>query len=582
MELAYLWIENYKVLSNQEFNFGAKYYFSLKNKTITYSENASHIPNFYNIGSGKANITNITAVIGQNGAGKTTLFEFIRKYVLGSEIPQKKFIAVYISGDHIFVKGNRLEEYLFNFKYSQIENSMRKNKTVFISTVYDRKTEEQIPHELNLSTNFLLQKNSYESTKIQYDINLLDVFSKNKEELSLNIDLRFPDNLEVALIDNLMDSKFFYEYSEQINKINNILLIKEISKEKTLYRQLLFTVFNGFLRYISRQKKLHYNDKIRSDKELNFLLNDLIVDLAKKIDPLNADDTFLLTLRDMSARSDNYKSYKKNIKNIVVFLEYVGNLLGEGKYIDINESRDDRFTLIGQNKIIEFINYYSRSNFKKDFLEFNWAVLSSGEECIIDIFSRLYQVVKTNNGSQQLNVYLLIDEIENNLHPQWQKQILEDMIRFIRKFYSNWNVQIILTSHSPFMISDLPHYNVILMEKLINGEIVNGTLENHELTFASNIHTVLAHSFFMKNGTMGQFATNKVNSLYKQILNKPISELIFQREEFERLINIISEPILRHKLMNTLEERLKFNVYDEINLLKEEILKLKRLNNNND
>ncbi len=588
MELAYVWIESYKVLSNQEFNFGAKFFFSLKEKKLAYSENQAYIPNFYDIDDlGNAKINNITAVIGQNGAGKTTLFDFIRRYVLGNENPKYNFIAIFLNGDSIVVKGKNTQEFTFDFdsniKDSKIDS--KNNKTVFISTVYDRKIEEQLSNEINLSTNYLLLKNSYQSTKIKYDINLLEVIYKNKDNFTLNIDLQFPNNLEITLIDTTIDTRFFVkEYTDHINKINNILSRKGETKENTLFRNLLYTVFNAFLNYINKQKKLMNisgnTEKIRKDVELYELLNDLIIDMANNMNSLNPEEVFISTLENMLNRSLNYKSYKKIITNLFEFLLYFRGLLNNEIHIDIDIDNDwDGFTLKGQKNIIEFINYYSRSNFKKDFLMFNWAVLSSGEECIIDIFSRLYQVVKLNNGRQNLNVYLLIDEIENNLHPQWQKQIIEDMIRFIRKFYNNWSVQIILTSHSPFMISDLPHFNVILMEKSVNGKIVNGTLENHELTFASNIHTVLAHSFFMKNGTMGQFATNKVNSLYKEILNKPISELIIQRKEYERSISIISEPILRYKLLNTLEERLKINVYDEIKYLKEEILKLKEANN---
>lgn len=45
---------------------------------------------------------------------------------------------------------------------------------------------------------------------------------------------------------------------------------------------------------------------------------------------------------------------------------------------------------------------------------------------------------------------LLIDEIETHLHPKWQKSILQ----IIRSLFPN--LQIILTTHSPFILSSLP------------------------------------------------------------------------------------------------------------------------------
>ena len=44
---------------------------------------------------------------------------------------------------------------------------------------------------------------------------------------------------------------------------------------------------------------------------------------------------------------------------------------------------------------------------------------------------------------------LLIDEIENHLHPKWQKKILG----IIRRTFPN--LQIILTTHSPFVVSSV-------------------------------------------------------------------------------------------------------------------------------
>ena len=104
MELLYVWIEDYKNIHHQGFNFSPKYRFEfeptksehLKDEagqikkdsngfeiktvtegTVTHTirdqKNSTLSDNFFG-----ENITNVTAIVGQNGAGKSNLLEFIR------------------------------------------------------------------------------------------------------------------------------------------------------------------------------------------------------------------------------------------------------------------------------------------------------------------------------------------------------------------------------------------------------------------------------------------------------------------------------------------------------------------------
>ncbi len=61
---------------------------------------------------------------------------------------------------------------------------------------------------------------------------------------------------------------------------------------------------------------------------------------------------------------------------------------------------------------------------------------------------------------------LLIDEIENHLHPRWQKSILG----IIRSLFPN--LQIILTTHSPFILSSLPGIRIYTCKSEIGHSII--------------------------------------------------------------------------------------------------------------
>lgn len=83
--------------------------------------------------------------------------------------------------------------------------------------------------------------------------------------------------------------------------------------------------------------------------------------------------------------------------------------------------------------------------------------LSSGNifllEHLLTLMCRMYSVGVLNHRKpeEMLNAsgVLLIDEVETHLHPHWQKKI----VGIIRRYYPN--LQIILTTHSPFVVASM-------------------------------------------------------------------------------------------------------------------------------
>lgn len=85
--------------------------------------------------------------------------------------------------------------------------------------------------------------------------------------------------------------------------------------------------------------------------------------------------------------------------------------------------------------------------------------LSSGEK---QIFGQLvniyfYSIEHTNN-----QLYFL-DEPDNMLHPNWQRAYVKELLTLLKNTQINYHI--LLASHSPFLLSDLPKQNVIFLEK---------------------------------------------------------------------------------------------------------------------
>lgn len=78
----------------------------------------------------------------------------------------------------------------------------------------------------------------------------------------------------------------------------------------------------------------------------------------------------------------------------------------------------------------------------------------AGEDTILDIFRLLQEIPEQS--------LLVIDEVENSLHPQAQRRF----IRYLIKCARIKKIQIILSTHSPFVLEELPHISRIMLQQL--------------------------------------------------------------------------------------------------------------------
>ncbi len=78
----------------------------------------------------------------------------------------------------------------------------------------------------------------------------------------------------------------------------------------------------------------------------------------------------------------------------------------------------------------------------------------AGEDTILDIFRLLQEIPEQS--------LLVIDEVENSLHPQAQRRFIRHLIKCARRK----KLQIILSTHSPFVLEELPSISRIMLQQL--------------------------------------------------------------------------------------------------------------------
>jgi predicted ATP-binding protein involved in virulence len=106
--------------------------------------------------------------------------------------------------------------------------------------------------------------------------------------------------------------------------------------------------------------------------------------------------------------------------------------------------------------------------------------LSDGQRTIAALVAELaYRCVILNGHLQEKAIknakgLVLIDELDQHLHPQWQKRIVEDLKQTFP------NLQFVATTHSPFIIQSLKKTEVINLDELdgIDSDFFKQSIED--------------------------------------------------------------------------------------------------------
>ena len=262
----------------------------------------------------------------------------------------------------------------------------------------------------------------------------------------------------------------------------------------------------------------------------------------------------------------------------------------------ITKDKDQETEAIEQ-EFIEFIQKYKHTCNSAYTIDFDWG-MSSGEENILRIFSNLYHVfdqtsnrnnriiynneahIKEYNGRTECDTVLLfMDEADLTFHPEWQRCLIENLTTYIPRIYPAScakDIQLILSTHSPLILGDIPGENITyLFAKDTQSQKSKSVQAIPGETFGQNIHTILQENFFLGKGTVGSFAARKINDLADQLfalkeqaINNPegVSSILSQLPKIRQKINLVAPGVLRTQLeilLRDVEDRMRHQEQEE-------------------
>ena len=119
----------------------------------------------------------------------------------------------------------------------------------------------------------------------------------------------------------------------------------------------------------------------------------------------------------------------------------------------------------------------------------------------------------------------------------------------------DFGIHILMTTHSPFILSDIPNELVSYMEnghQLTRTELVEREIRH---PMAGNISELLHQSFFLHDGFIGEYARQKILSLVRYLKDGVSEADLWDEEQAKLFIDGISEPFIHKQLMLLYENR---------------------------
>lgn len=625
MEIRYIWVEEFReLLVNLDINFQHKgnHQFTYKNQRLELTENPKAILDF------GPKVTSITAIAGKNGSGKSSICELIlhaaATYVNGGLSYYFPFKGIVCYGKVIFYASTLLISNLkelekLGYEVKKFEDTplekiafqdrsvFHENGFIYYANSLDWRFNVSLNNLSNISTQYLLRDDYRTGTTPIPDFDNTDVY---------------PDFFGTYYNnEGYRNTKFYLQYHKNI----------PASHPKTF---ILRNTYSGNNRYINYSRIFDYNEYgdlkdfeqsiLQSVRDYPYPDGDGDIQVDEKrvkramyqlyrfnmLHVIDANDRKLPDyaqcsdfvyegtiveglFKDNAAAKRLLELYHSIVENSEVTKSYRKYDM-EKSYINGHD-----FPLI---ELLYLPNSEANRALLKEFIYFeeeflspgehfrkritNYALApyqSSGEKSYYSFFSRLFDALQRYDigYDKRKEIVLFIDEGEGGFHPDWKRKFLKWVIDFLNEDFNKYNFQIILTSHSPYVLSDLSAEHILLVDK-IGGKTTMVPKERFQ-PFGANIHELLADAFFLTEGQIGEFAKQNIQQVIDQlnswremkannIDNRPLRVERHYREKCRNIIGLIGDVIVRKKLFE-----MYFEIFQEEEFIEREISMLETM-----
>lgn len=625
MDIIFLWNSN---LCEKGISLSGKYKvsFELERMNVKIEKNKAYVDSFWG-----EKIEDCYAIVGENGSGKTRLVNDIMytiqsikrnsnlglKYIIIFEELSTGELSIILSNDfrdiHIDAKNVRYKiemneaKYLEDYNIAYFHNALNKNDYLKKNRCeYDFSMGNMIKSFSNVTAEMNYNRLDKDKIVNYYDNDAFRIISFlyefEVEGKTLNIEFPIPKIVKVSIADIYYAEQYIMGEAKKIavDRDEEGKLSDEIFKFRSGIENIIKVFGENWINYTIRNLILSCFREIcipyTSNPSKDYRYKDFIsvcqfMNNEKKIYKRKVYECAYQILGGLKKEFNEYELQINSIEKYVRWLEKNQNIINK-----IENKKFFQLEIVTGEQSKKFMNelieLYSENNFAFPFYNFSFG-LSTGEYCFLSIFSNLYSIAgkyssrlnvynPTVNKSHMKNLLLFFDEADLSMHPRWQRMYMTWLTDFCEKVFDDIHIKIIITTHSPILLSDFPGNSVLYLKKDNSGKIC--CYKDKRNTFASNIHSLFLDSFFLdKSGIMGAFAEKKINQIAEIVFNQK-NEYSTSMDRTKKIIEYIGEGVIKTKLEEQLygDKKETYTVTSEKDkeAVMETLVKLKSQKNN--
>lgn len=502
--------------------------------------------------------------------------------------------------ENLIIKPSKLHKRDFTKVYIDL-NLGNPNKGETLKYTIERDlSQEYLPDTRNLLKSYLSILKSGNITDALKEIWDLPQYKNNDEQNShlIHSSDDFIKNIEVSLLSYLLLNDTF-AITELSGTFDYNKILKANSFEETLNYVLAKYIVQTDKGFYDKPEEVDINEYDKLIQRCNTLYNRFSI--------LSGEDTQIIKEKittDINGIKAIKEFYDLIIKN--------QNLIEKKSYLSLNVKNEETKEILSQiiQAYVKVKTYFSFIPIASiDFIDIvSDKKLSFGEKSLLNLYSTLYEFTLGKNHTRESENYLLIlDEADLGYHPLWKRKYIDALNKTLPEIFNDLNIkvfdnvkkkkinselkkpkiQLIFTTHDPLTLSDLPNYSITFLKKegLFSKVLNINDFERPTKTFGANISDLLADSFFVKDGLIGDFAKDKIEEVIVELNklldlkfnNKYVDISEDKRILLKETIEIIDEPIIQMKLINMYNTIFEVSIENEINELEERLKYLRNL-----
>lgn len=557
--ICYIYIYSYRFMNNVGISFDPHYSIKKVGDTLQIEKSDQLANQFFGAG-----IYSVTAIVGNNGAGKTSALRFLMECVVeGYRIKEMDGVVVYENGGQLYVyqPSKELRPKLrvdTKLKYTKTESLLSIPVMYYsghFSPLDDRNdilaselAGSYIASDQWLLIHDLLNYSNFDAIYLsgrmysyiwaylaQNNARICEMLMIDGIEELLS-DLRLPKYILIGRNDG--GAEFLANDSRKHNKVPGFVSVSNDAKQNDIAR----LIYCNFINLIAEKhtEEGRYTSLLDAwqKTEKNGDLLDSFLSFIEGDEIKDEERTLLIVVHDVLEKLVSLCDYDENVG--VFYLEVQSGKKQLREFID---------TLLNSHFYVTakfFDIYYSHGLYAG-------TKLSSGEQEMLNLLSRIFfSITKQPQRifGRPSPTLLLLDEAEIGFHPEWQQKYVNLLLQFLRTknlVKPGVDFQLVFTSHSPIILSDMPLCCVNILQRKDDGE--TEVLEGVHQTFGENVFNLYRRDFVMKCGLVGAFASEKIKALYDKIMSGENNDGIVKE------VMMIGDERVREYLLSEMSKR---------------------------